>query len=206
MNYTKEQCGEARRRFLDGQPWEKIVEVFATESGADLTSAERTEILQSVRWKRPGVVDVADCWDDINAVLAKRGLVIAAKPAEGVVSMADVEKALGPVSVGNAEWLAHVPCTRGGMNVASAYEITELLRDRLSLLYKSNPEPTVTLVDTAEGRTLEVPASAVHEMEYPEAVTYTTETFSQERKSVCNICGACVSYKDLHTAWHEGKA
>lgn len=67
----------------------------------------------------------------------------------------------------------------------------------------AKPEPTVTLVDAAEGRSLEVPASAVHEMEYPEASSWLVpETFSQERKLVCSICGACVSDRGLHTAWH----
>jgi hypothetical protein len=67
----------------------------------------------------------------------------------------------------------------------------------------AKPEPTVMLVDAAEGRSLEVPASAVHEMEYPEASSWLVpETFSQERKLVCSICGACVSDRGLHTAWH----
>jgi hypothetical protein len=61
-------------------------------------------------------------------------------------------------------------------------------------------EPTVTLVDNMEGRTLEVPASVVHEMEYPEAVTYTPIDFTETDE--CNICGACVADRDKHTAFH----
>ena len=148
MNYTREQCDEARRRFVDGQPWEKIVEVFATVPQVTLEEAVQ---IRSEYYRRVGPEGIKTAQEImqqvVNAVLAKRGTGIAAKP-----------------------------------------------------------EPTVTLVDAAEGRTLEVPASAVHEMEYPEASSWLVpETFSQERKLVYSICGACVSDKGRHTAWHEGR-
>jgi hypothetical protein len=67
----------------------------------------------------------------------------------------------------------------------------------------AKPEPTVTLVDAAKGRTLEVPASAVHEMEYPEASSWLVpETFSQKRKCVSVQCMWGLSDKGRHTAWH----
>jgi hypothetical protein len=145
MNYTKKKYDEARRRFIDGQPWDKIVEVFATVPQVTLEEAVQIRSEYYRRVRPEGIKTVQEIMQQVvNSVLAKQGPVIVAKP-----------------------------------------------------------EPTVTLVDAAEGRSLEVPASAVHEMEYPEASSWLVpETFSQERKLVCSICGACVSDRGLHTAWH----
>jgi len=134
----------------------------------------------------------------VRACLTKQGPVVAAKPADGMVSLEDVRKAFDPVHAGSTEWKKHVPYDGCGMCVASAAEISEILSDRLSRLTK--PEPTVPLVDAAEGRTLEVPARAVHKMEYPEDVTYTHDPWAN--KDVCNLCGVYVSDQAKHTAWH----
>jgi cell division protein FtsB len=140
MNYTKEQCDEARSRFLDGQPWEKIVEVFATVP--QVTLGEATEMHDrylSVKNEAFGVCE--DFRDAVNAVLAKRGPVITATP-------------------------------------------------------------TVTLLDPTGGPSMDVPASVVHEMEYPYDVTYTHKRIYDSDADICNLCGSVVVNQAKHTAFH----
>ena len=66
---------------------------------------------------------------------------------------------------------------------------------------EAKPEPTITLVDAAEGRSLEVPASVVHEMAYQEAVMYDPMK-SNYLTSICGLCSAVVVDQTKHTAWH----
>ena len=190
MNYTREQCDEARRRIVDGQPWEKIVEVFATVPQVTLEEAVQ---IRSEYYRRVGPEGIKTAQEImqqvVNAVLAKRGTGIAAKPADGMVSLED---ALADFT------LPEFTCLPSGP-VATPFDwVNMAFQFRRSLLIK--PEPTVTLVDAAEGRTLEVPARAVHKMEYPEDVTYTHDPWAN--KDVCNLCGAYVYDQTKHTAWH----
>jgi hypothetical protein len=87
MNYTREQCDEARRRFVDGQPWEKIVEVFATVPQVTLEEAVQ---IRSEYYRRVGPEGIKTAQEImqqvVNAVLAKRGTGIAAKPADGIIT------------------------------------------------------------------------------------------------------------------------
>lgn len=139
MNYTKEQCDEARSRFLDGQPWEKIVEVFATVP--QVTLGEATEMHDrylSVKNEAFGVCE--DFRDAVNAVLAKRGPVITATP-------------------------------------------------------------TVTLLDPTGGPSMDVPASVVHEMDYPADFIYSAMKPNYQT-SVCGLCGAVVVDQDKHNEFH----
>jgi hypothetical protein len=198
MNYTKKKYDEARRRFIDGQPWDKIVEVFATVP--QVTLEEANEMHNRYLSTKNGLHNAdRDFLDAVNSVLAKQGPVIAATPAEGMVSLEGVRKACTAMLLDDHGW-----------NVSDAIYAARILCERAVLVpvpTVAEPEPTVTLVDAAEGRSLEVPASAVHEMEYPEASSWLVpETFSQERKLVCSICGACVSDRGMHTAWRGREA
>jgi hypothetical protein len=114
---------------------------------------------------------------------------IAATPAGGMVSLED---ALADFTLPEFTCLPSDPVATPLDWVNMAFQF------RRSHLTK--PEPTVTLVDAVEGRSLEVPARAVHKMEYPEAVTYTHDPWAN--KDVCNLCGVYVSDQAKHTAWH----
>ena len=123
---------------------------------------------------------------------------VRATPADSMVSLEGVRKACTAMLFYDHGW-----------NVSDAIYAARILCERAVLVpvpTVAEPEPTVTLVDAAEGRTLEVPASAVHEMEYPEAVTYTRDPWTG--KDMCNLCGVYVVNKVTHAAFHgrmEGK-
>lgn len=142
MGYTQKQKDEARSRFLDGQPWEEIVEVFAMVP--QVTLEEANEMHDRYLSTKNGLHNACvDFLDAVNAVLAKQEPVIAA-------------------------------------------------------------QPTVTLLDPTGGQSMDVPASVVHEMEYPEVVMYTPIDFTETDE--CNICGACVADRSKHTAFHGRSA
>lgn len=67
---------------------------------------------------------------------------------------------------------------------------------------KYTQDKTVTLIDAAEGRTLEVPASAVHEMEYPADSIYCAMKPNYQT-SICTICSAVVVDPKKHTDFHR---
>jgi hypothetical protein len=194
MNYTKKKYDEARRRFIDGQPWDKIVEVFATVP--QVTLEEASNILSDYHERySTGEKDLRDA---VNVVLAKHGPVIAAKPADGMVTTDTLDIA--------KDALQEIACFGNGALWGNSRGNMIAIRALKKIGSPTKPEPTVTLVDAAEGRTLEVPASAVHEMEYPEAVTYTRDPWTG--KDMCNLCGVYVVDKVTHAAFHgrmEGK-
>jgi hypothetical protein len=197
MNYPQEKYNEVRIATgyynMLNETIDRILDIFTTVP--QVTLEEASHILSDYQERySTGEKDLRDA---VNSVLAKQGPVIAAMPAEGMVSLEGVRKACTAMLLDDHGW-----------NVLDAIYAARILCERAVLVpvpTVAEPKPTVTLVDAAEGRTLEVPASAVHEMEYPKAVTYAPETFAQERKLVCSICGACVSDKGRHTAWHEGR-
>jgi hypothetical protein len=85
--------------------------------------------------------------------------------------------------------------------------LEEDMRDAVNaVLAKQEPviaaQPTVTLLDPTGGPTMEVPVGIVHEMDYPEAVTYTQRRVYGSEDVVCELCGAVVVDKVKHTDFH----
>ena len=189
MNYPQEKYDEVRaatRHYaMSNETIDRILSIFATVP--QVTEQDAEAILRLYRNLHSTAEK--DMQAAVNSVLAKQGPVIAATPADGMVSLED---ALADFT------LPEFTCLPSGP-VATPFDwVNMAFQFRRSLLIK--PEPTVTLVDAAEGRTLEVPARAVHKMEYPEDVTYTHDPWAN--KDVCNLCGAYVYDQTKHTAWH----
>lgn len=183
MNYPQEKYDEVRAATgwnMSNEAIDRILSIFATVP--QLTREQWKEAWKIYRCEN-------DLRGAINTFLAKQGPVVAAKPADGMVSLEDVEKAV-------FDRLCETSMKAGEIS-----KIMDNIHDRLA-----KPEPTVTLVDAAEGRTLEVPASSVYKMEYPEAITYTRDPWTG--KDMCNLCGVYVVDKVTHAAFHgrmEGK-
>ena len=162
MNYPQEKYDEARIKAgyynMLNETIDCILSTFATV--LQVTEQDAEAILWLYR-NRHNTAE-KDMQAAVNSVLAKQGPVIAATPADGMVSLEGVRKACTAMLLDDHGW-----------NVSDAIYAARILCERAVLVpvpTVAEPEPTVTLVDAAEGRTLEVPASAVHEMEYPEAV------------------------------------
>jgi hypothetical protein len=163
MKYSQEKYNEARSRSgyynMLNETIDLILSIFAT-----------VPQLTKEQWREASLNEFPHMYDAVNAILAKKGPMIAAKPADGMVSLEGVRKACTAMLLDDHGW-----------NVSDAIYAARVLCER----------------------TLEVPARAVHKMEYPEDVTYTHDPWAN--KDACNLCGAYVSDQAKHTAWHEGK-
>jgi DNA-directed RNA polymerase subunit M/transcription elongation factor TFIIS len=254
MNYPQEKYDEVRAATgwsMSNATIDLILSIFATAL-PQVTLEQANEMHDKYLSTKNGLHnECGDFLDAVNYVLAKSTPVIAAKTADGMVSLEDVER---------------VVFDRLCETAMMAGEIHKITDDIHKLLNNpKTPEPTVTLVDAAEGRTLEVPARAVHEMvdiirpsskelyeqarngldaamfylmsispdradrqdaedsikpnllvsaaqdvpaskvhkmEYPEAVTYTCKRIYESDDAGGESCGEVVVNKAKHTAFH----
>jgi hypothetical protein len=105
--------------------------------------------------------------------------------SDGMVSLEDVEKAV-------FDRLCETSMKAGEIS-----KIMDNIHDRLA-----KPKPDATLLDPTGGPSMDVPASVVHEMEYPEVGTYSHERIYANDACVCESCGAVVVDPGKHTAFH----
>jgi hypothetical protein len=116
----------------------------------------------------------------INSVLAKQGPVIAAKPVDGMVSLADVHKAI-----------IHV------------LEDLHLIPKEILERYAKFPNSDIGIMARELLSLRERIGRVVHKMEYPEAVEYAPATDFDGKHFICGSCGSLVIDRAIHTAFHE---
>jgi hypothetical protein len=194
MSYAQEKYEQANDIIepitglrLASRDIDRILSIFATVS--QVTTPNERVSIQKLAPLVCGGQRLCDAWDAIDRVLAERGPVIAVQTAHGMVSLEDVKQAV------DAQYYLT-------FNSPEARVI--FVKGVMSRLAKKKPEPTVTLLDPTGGQSMDVPASVVHEMEYPEVVMYTPIDFTETDE--CNICGACVADRSKHTAFHGRSA
>lgn len=191
MNYAQEKYTEANDTIepitglrLASRDIDRILSIFATVP--QVTTPNERVSIQKLAPLVCGGQRLCDAWEAIDRVLAERGPVIAAQP---VIKLTD------------DSW--HQLSGDGKAALLTRENIDGVLSRQAYRANLSKLEPPVTLLDPTGGKPMEVPASIVHEMDYPEANTYTRPAIFTQDFTFCDSCGCVVFDQEKHTEFHE---